>query len=359
MTLLVALFDSSNLSMEESEQVVHSSNSNDDSNNAIHEVVDQSSKEEDDEYFMRQALRVAKRALQVGEVPVGCVIVLSGDHPVVAKRRKEHQFLNNKKIEQQQQHHHHRVHSKDDRHDHGQEPSSRRRGVVISHGANQVNMTRDATRHAEIVAIDRLLTEGASSDELRIPLDEGGERALPSLSSGTSGLQQRAIPASVQKARQEQWEDRWIHTADDGNEEEAWRNSFGWRNNGEVEEFRSTEIFASCDLYVTCEPCLMCAAALATVGIRRVIFGCKNDRFGGCGSLLNLHQPETGEGLENNDTNGNHKSLGYEITTGVLESEAIHLLRSFYDRENFHAPDEKRRRKDPTIDDLPESNGKR
>jgi tRNA-specific adenosine deaminase 2 len=96
----------------------------------------------------------------------------------------------------------------------------------------------------------------------------------------------------------------------------------------------------------------MCAAALATIGIRRVVFGCKNDRFGGCGSLLDLHKPEPEEAngsksLSINSTVANNGSLGYEITSGVLEAEAITLLRSFYNRENFHAPDEKRRRKDP------------
>jgi hypothetical protein len=40
-------------------------------------------------------------------------------------------------------------------------------------------------------------------------------------------------------------------------------------------------------------------------------------------------------------------SLGYEIASGVLEDSAISLLRSIYSRKNFHAPQEKRRRKDP------------
>eukprot|EP00536_Pseudo-nitzschia_multiseries_P016886 jgi/Psemu1/222946/e_gw1.1274.19.1 len=185
--------------------------------------------DDDDHYFMRKSLEVAKRALNVGEVPVGCVIVLDKDHPA-------------------------------------------RSAVIISHGANQVNATRDATRHAEMVAIDRLLTDGLSSDQLRLAPD---------------------MPRK--------------------------------------------EIFRHCQLYVTCEPCIMCAAALATVGIRRVVFGCKNDRFGGCGSILHLHKAEE----ENTKI-----SLGYEIKSGVLEEEAVRLLRSFYDRENFHAPDEKRRRKD-------------
>ena len=102
----------------------------------------------------------------------------------------------------------------------------------------------------------------------------------------------------------------------------------------------------------------MCAVALAMVGIRRVVFGCKNDRFGGCGSILHLHEAEkedamsrtTNVNTENDSTSAKNKSLsaGYQIQSGVLEDEAIRLLRSFYDRENFHAPDDKRRRKDQT-----------
>ena len=104
-------------------------------------------------------------------------------------------------------------------------------------------------------------------------------------------------------------------------------------------QLRARDIFRHCQLYVTCEPCIMCAAALSSVRIGRVVFGCKNDRFGGCGSLLHLHKAEETDGAGG-------KSLGYEIKTGVLEEEAVQLLRSFYDRENFHAPDDKRRRKD-------------
>lgn len=64
-----------------------------------------------------------------------------------------------------------------------------------------------------------------------------------------------------------------------------------------------------------------------------MFFGCHNDRFGGCGSILHLHKPDG-------------KQRGYPIYSGILETEAVELLRSFYDRENFHAPDEKRKRKD-------------
>ena len=59
-------------------------------------------------------------------------------------------------------------------------------------------------------------------------------------------------------------------------------------------------------LYVTCEPCIMCAHALNIVGIKKVVFGCHNDKFGGNGSILTLQT--------------------YEIVPGVLKDEAIKVL---------------------------------
>ena len=84
------------------------------------------------------------------------------------------------------------------------------------------------------------------------------------------------------------------------------------------------------------------------IGIKRVFFGCKNDRFGGCGSLLNLHKP---------DALPSAKHHGFEIIGGIHEEEAIRLLQSFYNRENFHAPDHKRKRK-PAIDEAETADSK-
>lgn len=72
-----------------------------------------------------------------------------------------------------------------------------------------------------------------------------------------------------------------------------------------------------CDLYVTKEPCAMCAGALVHVRMRRVIFGCADERSGAAGSLINLLQMP---GL-------NHRC---EITVGVMRDECAALLRTFF-----------------------------
>lgn len=234
-------------------------------------------------FFMRKALQVAEHALNAGEVPVGCVVVWNGAIPLP----------NGKSSFQEESTEFDYVTSK---------------SVIISHGANQVNATRDATRHAECVAIDRVLSDGMISDKNRLP-QEVIENAYPQSSNS--------------------FPDIWLNIPDFPTH---WKNSYGWGSN---KLFNRNQL-RECDLYVTVEPCIMCAAALAKVGIRRVFFGCKNSRFGGNGSLLNLHH-------ESAIISESH--LGYEIIPGILEQEAIDLLRRFYDRENLHAPDEKRKRK--------------
>jgi tRNA-specific adenosine deaminase 2 len=106
-------------------------------------------------------------------------------------------------------------------------------------------------------------------------------------------------------------------------------------------------VFKECDLYVTCEPCLMCASALGHLGIRSVIFGCHNDKFGGCGSILHLHQPLSSHHLGEFES---HRAAGggscYPVTSGVLKDEAVALFRRFYARANTRAPETKRKRKE-------------
>lgn len=286
----------------------------------------------DDEYYMRQALKVAQNALAVGEVPVGCVIVLPSDSPHCRRQNLGNEYTagNNDNA-----------------------------GVVVSHGANQVNATRDATRHAEVVAIDRLLTGGASSDQLRLPV------SVLSQSLGSKIKNNRAkdnYGETIEEMRRLEtlYQDTWIN---EPNDPTHWKNAYGWRGwppsstderSNQEQRLLPMDALNDCCLYVTCEPCIMCSAALAQVGIGRVVFGCRNDRFGGCGSILSLHessidpeQPPQGDQTIHQER---PITTGYPIVEGVLKEEAIALLRSFYDRENVHAPDDKRKRKPATGD---------
>jgi tRNA(Arg) A34 adenosine deaminase TadA len=117
------------------------------------------------EAYMQQAFEQGEEALAVAEVPVGCVLVADG--------------------------------------------------AVLAVGRNYVNEKKNATRHAEMEAVDRVIA--------------------------AHGLE------------------------------------------------HAQELLRRTELYVTCEPCIMCASALAQLGVPRIWFGCRNDRFGGCGTVLDSY----------------------------------------------------------------------
>ncbi len=70
-------------------------------------------------------------------------------------------------------------------------------------------------------------------------------------------------------------------------------------------------------VYVTLEPCIMCTAALVHARVKRVVYGARDYRWGGMGSLFDLaHDPRI-----------NHE---IEVVAGVMEKEAAELLQRFY-----------------------------
>ncbi|XP_069033547.1 tRNA-specific adenosine deaminase 2 [Embiotoca jacksoni] len=167
--------------------------------------------DEEVEKWMTSALDMAGEALQEGEVPVGCLMV-SGDH-------------------------------------------------VVARGRNDVNQTKNATRHAEMVALDQIL------DLCR-------------------------------------------------------------RSNQDVRS-----VCERSALYVTVEPCIMCAAALRLLNIPVVVYGCRNERFGGCGSVLDVSSadlPRTG--------------TTFRCVSGHRAEEAVEMLKTFYKQENPNAPRPKPRK---------------
>ena len=112
---------------------------------------------------------------------------------------------------------------------------------------------------------------------------------------------------------------------------------------------KGKQLLRESTLYVTVEPCIMCAGALRLVGVGRVVFGCANDRFGGCGSVLGINSLVTTKGWGEGGCGGGEalaKDRGFSFTkVEALEEECIELLRSFYERGNPRAPEGKRARK--------------
>ena len=131
-----------------------------------------------------------------------------------------------------------------------------------------------------------------------------------------------------------------------------------------------SKLLGGCTLYVTCEPCIMCASALSLLGLKRVVFGCPNDKFGGNGSVMCLHEaPKAAEeGMGGGEMGGEGKEgatrgvgeraeemkgvggidqgkvgsksawHAYDVTRGVGHEEAVELFKKFYARENVRAP---------------------
>jgi len=70
-------------------------------------------------------------------------------------------------------------------------------------------------------------------------------------------------------------------------------------------------------LYVTIEPCIMCMGAIIHARINRVVFGAKDPKWGGAGSLYSLAE----------DKRLNHHP---EIVSGVCKETATQLMKKFF-----------------------------
>jgi tRNA-specific adenosine deaminase 2 len=77
----------------------------------------------------------------------------------------------------------------------------------------------------------------------------------------------------------------------------------------------------------------MCAGALCQLGIRNVYFGCANERFGGCGSVLSVNRRQTRSCLQEANVRPDG-DLIFPTYPGIYRKESIMLLRDFYMQEN-------------------------
>ncbi|KAJ8270679.1 hypothetical protein GJAV_G00117930 [Gymnothorax javanicus] len=166
---------------------------------------------EEIELWMQKSFEMAKEALENGEVPVGCLMVYKNE--------------------------------------------------VLGRGRNEVNETKNATRHAEMVALDQVL--------------------------------------------------QWC----------------------QQQNMDCKDVFKETVLYVTVEPCIMCAGALRLLNIPLVVYGCRNERFGGCGSVLNVPADKLP-----------HTGTSFKCIPGFRSEEAVELLKLFYKQENPNAPKPKTRK---------------
>lgn len=78
-------------------------------------------------------------------------------------------------------------------------------------------------------------------------------------------------------------------------------------------------------LYVTIEPCAMCAGAIVLARIPSVVFGARDPKGGGCGSVFQILQEP---GL-------NHK---VEIVEGIKKAECQGILQDFFGRRRSVYP---------------------
>ncbi|MGQ9465840.1 MAG: tRNA adenosine(34) deaminase TadA [bacterium] len=73
-------------------------------------------------------------------------------------------------------------------------------------------------------------------------------------------------------------------------------------------------------IYTTIEPCIMCSGALVLARVKKIVFGAYDAKFGGCGSVFNI---------------ANEKRLNHqiEIIGGVMNTESLQLMKSFFKRK--------------------------
>lgn len=73
----------------------------------------------------------------------------------------------------------------------------------------------------------------------------------------------------------------------------------------------------NCCLFSTLEPCAMCAGAAVLSRINTIVYGAKDPKFGGCGSIFEIPT----------ERKLNHR---IEVVGGVMETEIAAMMRRFF-----------------------------
>lgn len=78
--------------------------------------------------------------------------------------------------------------------------------------------------------------------------------------------------------------------------------------------YLKSSVLKGCELYVTMEPCPMCAYAMLNIGIRKVVFGASDEKFGSFGSYINLAS----------------KFKNVQVYGGIYEEKCEKILKDFF-----------------------------
>lgn len=149
-------------------------------------------------------------------------------------------------------------------------------GKIIAKGMNATNITRNGTRHAELMAISALLSYSAQPHK---PAPD----APASESRRRKRAKRRAHANKTNDGTPASPEEKW----GDVDPKDGHLYPYGQKLHPSPRVDPS--VIAECVLYVTVEPCVMCASLLRQLRIRKVFFGAVNDKFGGTGGVFRIH----------------------------------------------------------------------
>ncbi|CAD2098173.1 cytidine and deoxycytidylate deaminase, putative [Plasmodium vinckei petteri] len=189
---------------------------------------------------------------------------------------------------------------------------------IVSSSYNYTNEAKNGCRHCEIIAIDKYIY-GKNYEQMK------NKNLIKCFNNNNNDINKSLSNyfAELEKSDKEFG----------GSEENTNSNEEGCVNFEERQKEIANKIdkLKKFSIVVTCEPCIMCVYALKLVGIKNIYFCCLNERFGGCGSVLSLH--------EMYDNMNVHYIECKECT-----NRSINLMKLFYKAGNPSAPDEKRKR---------------
>lgn len=232
------------------------------------------------------------------------------------------------------------------------------KGQMIAKGMNATNVTRNGTRHAELMAISALLSvtsdTGPRTTSLR-PKQQQRPPAPP-----------RDASSSLDSSSLDDSQCGDAAPPDQGNEDGSKGHLYPYGQKLHASGRVDRRILHDSVLYVTVEPCVMCASLLRQFGIKKVYFGAVNDKFGGTGGVFSIHANSLPVGADGSPSasahplpppqrrqsqlpdssgtlgtsyppgggDGGNVEPGYEIEGGWGRDEAVGLLRRFYVQEN-------------------------